>query len=95
MKPQHIVVLYILAGMYCAWWFPMRIKQTLYFLQCLNKMAYDYGMRHLEEISEDRSLDPYVWFVKELPSFEACLFSFRPLKIERWIDSETIERINS
>lgn len=90
------IIFMFLLGAIVSLRFTIRVELVARFLTMLNNMAYNYAMRHIGEISVDRSKDPYSWFIdNKCPSFERLLFSTRPLVLSEWFDAETIEKIKS
>lgn len=92
---EGILTLVVLTILGCSAYVMNRILKVTRFLHFLNHQALDYGKRHIDEIVNKETTSAYEWFQPLWPSFERCLFSRRPLRMEEWFDNDTINRINS
>lgn len=72
-----------------------RLPGALRMGKYIGYLALDYGLKHVDEIAEDNSLDPFIWFVGKAPSLEQIMFSSKPMRLDAWFDEETITKIIS
>lgn len=73
----------------CLWGFVFfrRNRRVLEFRLYINEECYSYLRRHPDEESA------YKWFWPHVASYEKMLWSFRPLKMERWFSQELIDKL--
>lgn len=72
-----------------------RLPKAFRFCHHVGLLAVDYGNRHIWEIVQDRSQNPFDWFTPQRPAFEELLFSFKPLTLEAWFDEDILKKIKS
>lgn len=59
----------------------------------MNERCYKYAHRHLAD--DDYNYNAYEWCMNKLPSYSSILWSFKPIKMETWLDQEIIDKLNS
>lgn len=57
----------------------------------MNERCYKYSHRHLA----DDDYNAYEWCMNKLPSYSSMVWSFKPIKMETWLDQEIIDKLNS
>lgn len=72
-----------------------RLPRVMRFSRYIGLLALDYGNRHIEEIANDPTKNPFDWFIAKSPSVHRLIFSFKPFKLAAWFDKDTIEKIRS
>lgn len=73
----------------------IRNKRVFEFYSRNLDIYYDWCMRHTKEIVEGKEDDLLELFTKTHPTYEKMLYSFKPLKLENWIDKKTLEKLFS
>ena len=71
-----------------------RVEEVSKFFHMLGDMAYDYNMRHIEQLTLDKIGEVYKWFADKY-TFRQLLYSSRPLTLEEWYTKEELEKIRS
>jgi hypothetical protein len=92
----YIVVISIGAGLLL---FTLKYgaRHTMVFIfhHSINRLARDWSIRHLDEITAGRENNAYDWFISKAPNYWHMLFSKKPVTLEAWFDKELIEKIKN
>lgn len=76
-------------------YFLLRNNRVLKFrVELIDKCA-EWSVRHIDEICEGREISAFDWFYPKLPSYNAMVFSFKPLTMENYFNPQDIEKINN
>lgn len=61
----------------------------------LLQMSYEWSMRHIDEICQNKESDAFEWLMKRLPGYFTMLFSHKELTLSAWLHEEAIRKLNS
>ena len=95
MRNEHIIEFFLIFIASVSAHLSFRLKKAMRFSHYIGLLALDYGNRHIEEIAEDPTKNPFDWFIEKAPTVDRLIFSFKPFKLAAWFDKETIEKIRS
>jgi hypothetical protein len=77
------------------WLFGMRHYYVHKFLTGLLVDMQAWNLRHLREVVAGKEKSAFEWAIAHTPSYKKLLFSFRPLKREKWIPADILLKLNS
>lgn len=89
---ECIVLTILLFLLFLSFYILHRNNKVYDFCMMLSKMSYNYNMRRIDEGRYDET-DAYEWFAEKYTYFR-FLYSFKPLKLEKWFTEEELSTIN-
>lgn len=72
-----------------------RIPIASNFVSEVQKIVFDWSIKHISEIKEGREKDAWDWFYSQMPSYDTLLESNKPFTLEAWFDKELVEKIKN
>lgn len=67
-----------------------RNLRVLKFRLWINQLQYDWSVRHVKDNDYESA---YKWFNFSQISYNKMVFSFKPLKLEKWYKKELIDKL--
>ena len=80
-----ILMIFTSYGIYFGW----RNSKVGAFRIRINHLCYNFSTNNPYEESA------YDWCYKKMPDYSKMLYSFKPLKLEAWLDRATVERLKA
>lgn len=88
-----IIIIFFIVTLSLVIYMPIRNNKVYDFRQKVNNLCHDWAMKNIDKLVSGEETSAYEWFWGEMPSYNAMMYSIKPLNYENWFTEESLNKM--